>query len=146
MVYHKVNFQRKHVAGFDLDFTKVVRKVFYVDDLAVSVINAVFTENVRFVSQRGFNLRKFRTNNSDVRQVHNYNEVKFDAEEQGNVLGISWDEVGDLLIMRYEDFLNNSPCVDFAKRDILRIIASFYDPLGLIQHSCPIENNIPGNL
>ena len=59
--------------------------------------------------------------------------MKFDTEEQGKVLGISWDEVGDLLIICYKDFLKKSRCIDLTKRDILRLIVSFYDPLGLIQ-------------
>ena len=68
----------------------MVRKVFYEDDLAVSVVDASkgikFYRKLRFVSG-GFNLLKFRTNGIDVKRVFNSNEVKFDAEEQGKVLG-----------------------------------------------------------
>ena len=59
--------------------------------------------------------------------------MKFDFDEKGKVLGINWDEVGDLLIIRFEDILKKAPCSKFTKRGILRVIASFYDPLGWIQ-------------
>ena len=107
---------RKHVAEYDdKEFEERVRKAFYVDDLAVSVENA--NKGINFyrkckirLSEGGFNLRKFRTNNVEVKRVLDVNEVKFDFDEKGKVLGINWDEVGDLLIIRFEDTLKKVPC------------------------------------
>ena len=71
--------------------------------LQIKGINVYRKCKIRF-SEGGFNLRKFRTNDIDVKRVFDCNEVKFNAEEHGKVMGISWDEVGDLVIIRYEDF------------------------------------------
>ena len=54
----------------------------------------------------------------------------------GKVLGIPWYESEDMLVMRLCDSLPHLDSSDkVTKRLILKTVASFYDPPGLIQHA-----------
>ena len=59
--------------------------------------------------------------------------MQFDNISGTKVLGIKWDEIGDVLVIDMTEFLSNSPVKNFTRRNMLATVASFYDPLGLIQ-------------
>ena len=49
------------------------------------------------------------------------------------MLGIEWDTINDYLIYSFEDLVESFKSVLPTKRNILGLIAKFYDPVGLIQ-------------
>ena len=60
--------------------------------------------------------------------------MKFEVNGNGKVLGVNWDDEDDSFIVQVEEFVqkvygNNG----ITKRQILKIMAGFYDPLGWIQ-------------
>ena len=65
----------------------------------------------------------------------NQSETKSDLVEtvaNTKVLGIEWDIHRDVLICRFNKILRQAKQLPRTKRNVLRISASFYDPLGVI--------------
>ena len=54
------------------------------------------------------------------------------AKEGRKVLGINWDTERDILFFNFEKIVEFSHSLTSTKRNLLRMIASLYDPLGLI--------------
>ena len=85
-----------------------------------------------------FNLRKWATNNSDLRNV--INNASHTDEEQGNsehenirkVLGLNWDLDNDTFIFEFNEILQTARSLPITKRNILKIGGMFFDPLGLL--------------
>ena len=130
---------RKHAESYnDPKFLQNILEAFYVDDLGTSLVStqdamdSYWQFKVRLAAG-GFNLRKIRTNDQGVRDFIAAHEVQFDDISGTKVLGIKWDEIGDVLIIDMTEFMLNSPTKNFTRRTMLALIASFYDPLGLIQ-------------
>ena len=48
------------------------------------------------------------------------------------VLGINWDTNSDFLVYKFVDIISVASKLEITKRNILRVSATFYDPLGLI--------------
>ena len=64
----------------------------------------------------------------------NLKENSFDNELEGNkILGIKWEENKDVLIINLKNLLDGELCYAPTKRNILRVIAGIYDPIGFIQ-------------
>ena len=131
---------RKHVQKYQSEDPEFIRRVlhsFYVDDLLPSLSDTkdgfefYMKCKIRF-TEANFNLRKWRTNDSKLRAMIASNEVR-DRDKSGNVLGIRWEEEQDLLVVTFKDYLENAVGEDITKRQILKVVAAFYDPLGLIQ-------------
>ena len=130
---------RKHAESYnDTRFTRNILETFYVDDLGTSLVNAqnaidcYWQFKVRLAAG-GFNLRKIRTNDAVLREFIAGHKVQFDDISGTKVLGIKWDEIGDVLVIDMTEFLSNSSVKNFTHRNMLATVASFYDPLGLIQ-------------
>ena len=49
------------------------------------------------------------------------------------ILGIRWEKNKDVLIIDLKDLLDGALCYVPTKRNILRVIAGIYDPIGFIQ-------------
>ena len=49
------------------------------------------------------------------------------------ILGITWKENKDILIIDLKELLDGALCYAPTKRSILRVIAGIYDPIGFIQ-------------
>ena len=62
--------------------------------------------------------------------------MKFENLENGKVLGINWDDVGDLFIIRFNEFGKEENDLIVTKRLILRVMAGFYDPLWMDTTDC----------
>ena len=141
----------KKYEAVDPEFARKVRKHFYVDDLNTGVTNVdegldLYKKiKVRFI-EANFNLRKWRTNNEELRNIINKNEnnnkeevIDKNKEEKNNngcfekVLGIKWDENKDLLLFDIMNILKKSIELPPTKRNILKLIASIYDPVGYLQ-------------
>jgi hypothetical protein len=109
------------------------------------------------MSEGGFTLRKWRTNDPDVRKVIIQTEVssrledvdanvtedettyartmigssgQHEASDSSKVLGIPWDTLRDQLILQTDVFLKFEQ--PFTKRSLLSATARLYDPLGVI--------------
>ena len=132
---------RKHADRYvesDPEFVKQIKTGFYVDDLAISVTDArdgiidFYTKcKVRF-AEASFNVRKWRTNDPELKGILAEKEIKFDTSNH-KVLGVHWDDIRDTLIINFDDFVTETFLENVTKRQMLRLVASFYDPLGLIQ-------------
>ena len=130
-----VNKHIQKYANIDIDFVKKVQGKFYVDDLLTEV-NTV-NEGIELYKKLriGFgeaqlNLRKFRTNNKQLRQSFEEN-VK--DPNGGKVLGIEWDDFTDKLIFRLSDVFKNPLTIKPINLNTLTIISPIYEPVGCLQ-------------
>ena len=97
---------RKHVEQYhetDPDFEKMVKEGFYVDDLNISLKTTVEAVEfykkckVRF-AEAGFNIRKWRSNDNNLKEVFSRNEVCYEENENAKVLGFNWNDSTDDLL------------------------------------------------
>ena len=128
----------------------------YVDDISTGVKN--FEEGKYFyaraksiMADAGFNLRKWVTNDSQLQQFIDSKEGNVSNDNLGDnesyietqlgvtsenkskrVLGVEWETNEDKFVFRFNDFVRQARCFKPTKRNILRVAASFYDPMGLI--------------
>lgn len=120
----------------------IIKRDMYVDDLLTTVDTL---EEANYVSQkisevllkRGFELRKWKSNNPDVIRNLNIDEnqstIEFSANKDNDnkILGLSWKSIQDTLtykIITVRDFNQKK----ITKRVILSRIATIFDPLGLL--------------
>ena len=103
--------------------------------------------------EAGFDLRKWVTNNSALKKYFNQKEnllfkshsfeekddytflesqIKFVRNDLKRVLGIEWDTQNDELVFHFFSLIDLARSLETTKRNVLKISASFYDPLGLI--------------
>ena len=141
------NFALKQTAAefghlFEPNMSEIVNKHFYFDDCLVplpSVAEAVTaqTQLCDLLSKRGFRLRKWLSNSSEVfDQIPEAERSKalqsysFSENVSEHVLGVHWDVEKDIFTfnVNLREFSNT-------KRDVLSTIAILYDPLGFV---CPI--------
>ena len=141
----------KYLNTSESDVVSRLQRDLYVDDSAVSVDSV--EEGVRFVNiskeimeEGGFKLRKWETNDIKLREmIHDVmgqdDCLTYAKEELGDsqiyrkVLGLNWDTVTDDIVFEISRFGVNGLSLSATKRNILRISASYFDPIGLI---CPV--------
>ena len=90
------------------------------------------------MKEGGFMLRKWSTNNSELQDRINENEVVLrepEIAERGkdvkNVLGLDWNVARDQLLFSFSNiFSNNSDELTVSKRGVLKTISRIFDPLG----------------
>ena len=79
----------------------------------------------------------FAVNNPNSQNCFNKMENQFlptsEIQPNNKVLGIAWDRKGDYLVFSFENLIENFNNTIPMKRNILSLIAKFYDPIGLIQ-------------
>ena len=129
----------KQKSDNDPDFVNILSKNIYVDDVISGVtdynngIELYRKCKIRFL-EANFNLRKLRTNSEELRKVINEAECCSSDNFTEKVLGINWNEYTDTLEINSSDFIPEN-CFDVkcTKREVLRVIAGFYDPIGFIQ-------------
>ena len=61
-------------------------------------------------------------------------QLGFNSHTFQKVLGVNWHANNDFLIYEFADIIDAASKLEITKRDILRVSAMFYDPLGLICH------------
>ena len=119
---------------------KILSTDLYVDDVTTGVDSVeegkrFYEHSKQIMKEGGFDLRKWVTNNHELQRHLNQNETKSDLVEtvaNTKVLGIEWDIYRDVLIYRFDKILRQAKQLPRTKRNVLRISASFYDPLGVI--------------
>ena len=144
------NHIEKYVS-IDPEFVKKVKGKFYVDDLNTGVhtvtegIDLCKKLKLRF-QEVHFNLRKWRTNNKELRefmkmlsvnnQIINNNTVNTESAnivKYTKVLGIEWDDIRDKLVFHLNETFEDAVNIKPTKRNILSIISTIYDPVGYLQ-------------
>ena len=133
---------RKHVQSYDFDkeFIDKVLSSFFVDDFigreeSVAKAFELFKKlRIRFLEGH-FLSRKWKTNNLKVPDLINHNNSgNEDAiNKVEKVLGIPWDNDEDILVYDFKTIMKDAHKSKPTKRNLLKIISSFYDPIGLIQ-------------
>ena len=128
--------------SFDPEFCRIVKSHSYVDDVNTGVRDddsrILLCRNMkeRFLDAN-FNIRKWRTNNNRLRNIIEYSENLNKEENFVNhtdkVLGITWNDLGDILIFEVKEMFKDVLHVNPTKRNILKAIASAYDPIGFLQ-------------
>ena len=84
-------------------------------------------------AEANFQLRKWRTNSPELRNTFMKNEGVSDDNLGGKILGIRWNEAEDTLCINLDEFIPSDITIKVTKRNILSVIAGFFDPIGLIQ-------------
>ena len=89
---------------------------------------------IRFLEGH-FLLRKWKTNNLELRNLINHNSLGNEdtVNKVEKVLGIPWDSDEDILVYDFKTIMKDAHKSKPTKRNLLKIISSFYDPIGLIQ-------------
>ena len=135
----------KKYEKIDPEFARRVLKHFYVDDLTTGVSNVeegvdLYNNIKSRFNEAQFNVRKWRTNNEELRAIINKKEKINNNINNNNtsrknekVLGIAWNEDNDTLILGVNELFESVINIEPTKRNILRVIASVYDPMGYIQ-------------
>nr|CAH7762483.1 unnamed protein product [Callosobruchus chinensis] len=123
------------------NIAKIIRNDMYVDDLLTCVdteqeANYIISHITQIFLQRGFELRKWKSNDknvlSDIDIEHTSNIVEFSAnkDHETKTLGLFWKCDQDILT--YKINVNNSHSGQMTKRIILSRISTIFDPLGLV--------------
>ena len=129
---------RKHTEtySYDEEFMQQVLNSFYVDDFSGGANNLekayeLFKKlKLRFLEGL-FNLRKWRTNNPVLRQLIDPNcEINC---LNSKILGISWNEFSDTFLFDLDEICQTAKSLAPTKRNILKVLSMFYDPIGVIQ-------------
>ena len=130
----------------------------YVDDTTSGTQTVeegkIFYEKAKHImSGAGFNLRKWVSNNTEMQNYFNekenidknnltesgddvtFLECQLNHENNSNfkrVLGIEWDTESDEFIFQFSEFVKTAKNLEKTKRNILKMAASIYDPLGFL--------------
>ena len=152
IAYHLSKYVNKNEP--DDNVVSKLQKDLYVDDITTSVNSTdealnFYSKSMSYFSEGGFKLRKWATNDPVLQRVIDENEEPSPKNDDityakdmlgiGNkyrkVLGINWDTSKDNLIFELNTIGENGLKLDITKRNILRISASYFDPVGFI---CPV--------
>ena len=146
------------LANIDVDIILNFLKNLYVDDVNSTFDSCesgfnFYLKMKRYMMEAGFELRKWESNDKFLREkIRNSEGVeticssgdladcigsskKLGRVEVGNgvfrkVLGVSWDPEGDDFVFNFDSVIKLANTLPYTKRNILKIQASFYDPLG----------------
>ena len=157
---------RHHISKFsevDPEFVKKLIDSFYVDDFvgggaSPDEVTDLYRKTVSRMSEGGFKLRKWLTNDASVREIIKkdlIDDVKLDPVSEENatyaksslgmqlgsngqkVLGLSWDFEQDTITLELITIAKRAEGLQATKRNTLRLLAGIFDPLA--------GNNRPDN-
>ncbi|XP_068207466.1 uncharacterized protein [Palaemon carinicauda] len=116
-----------------------IKRSFYVDNCLKSLpykslVSEVVKGTTEVLSKGGFSLTKFVMNDEELLSLvpiqERASEVEFLKDFDGRALGIAWDVAGDEFCFRVN--LAQECDTKLTRRKILSMLASIYDPLGLV--------------
>ena len=121
---------------------KLLRDV-YVDDVATGSCTMeeglkFYFESKKCLKEGGFELRKWNSNKKELMDKICVEENENSYEQGKNclglrkVLGINWDIEKDLFGFDFDEIVQLAKDLKFTKRNLLKINATLFDPLGLI--------------
>ena len=143
--------------NIDPEFTRKVKKHFYVDDVNSGAQSTKegfeFYKKVKSrFTEASFNIRKWRTNDPELRKlIHDYENrkvVNIERHVNGEVpkyvnivnsfnnekvLELYWDHQRDVISLKISEIFKEAVNIIPTKRNILTVIASVYDPIGYLQ-------------
>ena len=124
---------------------KFLRDLFMDDSVTgaqfLSEAYQLYSISKKLMSEGGFMLRKWTTNNGELRERINtsekeiYNESdEFNTDTENKVLGVNWDANTDTLYFSVEMVIKEALKYEgvLSKRYVLKVIASIFDPLGVL--------------
>ena len=152
-----VQYHLDTFAEEDPQFVESMKRSLYVDDWvgghnsyegALKIFDAARSR----MAKGGFRLRKWLTNDpnlrAEMRKVEREETASVNVEDDqsyakatlGNtqdtgiekVLGMKWDCTSDEFIFSFEHIVERAEMLEPTKRNVLSILASLYDPLGLV--------------
>ena len=133
--------------GIDVELIKKLLQDLYVDDSTNSFNEEneayyFYQKAKQYLAEGGFDLRKWATNDSSLRrrikesenkETPHVQESNNETKEQlRKVLGVNWDIESDDFVYDFSEIIETARTLDITKRNILRIAAMFFDPIGLI--------------
>ena len=134
---------RKQVNQYsdDPEFVNKTLKSFFVNifisgDESVKKAFELFIRSPNRFKEGNFNWRKWKTNSAQLNDLI-YNENKEIHTSYNNtpekVLSMTWNNKRDTLIYDFSDLVKEAKMLAPTKRNVLKILSSFYNPMGLIQ-------------
>ena len=120
------------------EMAKLLCESFYVDDLISGAQDEesgfrTFQRAKELMLNGGFNLRKWRTNSSNLQQRIYQSCTKVPAQmcklEGVKILGMNWDTKQDEFYFNFEDDI---VFADSTKRSVLKASVKLFDPIGLL--------------
>ena len=148
-------------AEVDPEFVKRMIEGCYVDDLVTGerTVEKTFTlyKNARErMAKGGFTLRKWKTNDPRLREMISTRESNKTNREVGRledeetcaklepqggtkgeqVFGLAWDCEDDTLHFNFQHIAVKARGLETTKRNVLSLLASSFDPLGMVSPPC----------
>jgi hypothetical protein len=134
---------KHHIEKFRVNKPKSVEMLnsaLYVDDLyfganSVSEALELSSDAVAILKSGGFNLRKLRSNNSELEKLWGEKGLSDDKvvdSYQVKVLGLNWDLKRDVLSLEMKGLSGCWRTLNNSKRSVLQTAATIFDPVGLI--------------
>ena len=136
-----VDYHMQRYVELDPDFVMKFRRSIYVDDVAASFPDddsayEFYVKSKTRLAEANFNLSKFQTNSSDLRQRIKTDEGGSESSSAGaeecQVLGIRWNIEHDKLIFDFGDICDRMRSADPTKRNAVSLATRFFDPLGVL--------------
>lgn len=130
---------RKHVLNLKDKYpstSAALLNAFYVDDLLVSCYTVeeaknLFYEGRDIMSRAQFNLRKWNSNNLEVRKYFGI-ENQYDQDAIQKILGVNWFIMQDDIGVDLERIIETITKLKPTKRSVMSAMARIYDPLGIL--------------
>ena len=132
---------RKHLElyeGSDPDLVAILRRDIYCDDLITSVDTAedadrLKSRSVQVFSDAHMNLRRWTVSGAETTDDRGQQRLLGDkTDEAQKVLGVCWLPESDKLMFKAEPLAVLGAQLEETKRNILKVAARFFDPLGLL--------------
>ena len=133
------------------EIVKAIKNGLYVDDLASGGKTAEFVWKLylrvkTILQEGGFIMHKWKTNDVKLRKMIEGSEAPVDDQEptfaqtqlgkvnqkDEKILGLIWNENTDSFQFNLEDIADKGEKLEVTKRNILSILSSLFDPLGII--------------
>ena len=92
----------------------------------------VYQRAKAIVKEGDFNLRKWKTNSSIVRQRISEEMKEEDDKSEVKILGLNWDTMSDELRFEFVSVMEYLKTLPPTKRSVLKLSAKLFDPLGLL--------------
>ena len=134
---------KTHFERYESMYLELIRKIrddMYVDDLvtggeSLQEVEKIKSDSIELFEKGGFKLHKWHSNetNLETNDLNSEKELNFAKEHLGTkanetkILGLNWDKQRD--IFRVEIPTESQ---SLTKRNILKTLASIYDPLGFM--------------
>ena len=120
-------------------FVKIIRESMYIDDFSGGEKSRercldLYHHVKKIFQEANMNIRKWMSNNKDVQEEIDKLEGTLvpNTDEITKILGISWNTSEDEFEFDLSSITEKVVCKSPTKRDLLSVIASVFDPLGML--------------